>query len=1098
MKIKALLKIFILLLFSLVVLAGYFYLSFLAGGHDILAGARGTDSWAYISHLKLLADNFPKIPFWNNLEGAGISLTHSYPNLTHLIIIVTSKLTSLSISESFKLWGFLGVTLFAFGVFVYTWSRLKIVVVAVLAGIFVLISPITWIWWFEWGFIAEVISAMFFPYTILFADLFINRILEKKFDFKTRFYFVLTVIFLSLSFLAHPVIFIGAASLMVIYIFLLTLLRKKGRLKAVSIAAKYGILLFLCFLGLSWFWLLPFNRYQKLAAQSRPQSFVTVESYERDIIPLEYLLSFDRPQVMEKEKYFQKYDQLKPGDELVEKYRGGDKDYVVQKGIDRANFSFPYAVSLLYFLGLVTGFIFWRRKSIPLFLTSPIGLLIFTSATALFYAGKLPGPLSRLTSRRALIYINRLLVPMIAGTGVYGLFALFFYPFRFIDRFLILRFFKNAILTLASLGLALLVLYQFRSKPVDLPYDANYGREKIDLQDFWGVEPGVYCHPGQSREQLQCQSKKLNLHFKGYAIAKLCTDIEVNMTAVLPAVCKDNFTDEDVDQLVKECDSNEQSEAIKILCQARHELWSELISDLGWGKIASQLNHFPQQEFSLAEYVKEYKDYFALIPDDLFVRYDNSPSGTIMCQQGPFAKAAPQMCLYGANLSLINRFYGYQISNFYTGDKVYNDPAALPEISQWFGIKNIIIQGKFDETNQYFEKLTQAGFEIANSFKNQKGINSASLLEFPKGEPIMAVARKPKILVIGSEAKRAYEAVFIKAHFGLVSYNEAILLHGKENIDDYNLEQLKDYDVLFLYGYQYKNRKRAWRLLDQYLKQGGRLFIDTGWENVAADWESEQTANFFPTTLLEWTDFGKSKDFQLIEGLVDIKDIDVFGFEPLIWKDTPWKVSSADTLRDWAKPILTVGNHPLIAGGQYGEGRVIWSGMNLISHISVFNHQHPEMILAGRLIDWLLEGKEVVNFTFNKDFTASRENPDKAEFIFNTNIDSPVSLYFKEAYYPYWQAELSQNSKLKAQSLRIERAGPNFMFVQLPDIKAGDKVSLVIKRPMSDYLAYLISTITLIGLLLYLIKPGIFKINAKLSSKLKFKNIASWWNKDEY
>ena len=1097
MKLKTVLKTILFFLFSLVVLGGYFYAAFLAGGYGIFAGARGNDSWAYISRLKLLADYFPKIPFWNNLEGAGISLSHSYPNLTHFLIIITSKLTNLSIPESFKLWGFLGVTLFAFGVFVFGWSRLRVVVAAFLAGIFVLLSPISWIWWFEWGFVAEVIAAMFFPYTILFFDLFMlsaqnaenaegaeNAPLRRgyvrgaaRYRFKIRFYFVMAVVFMTLSFLAHPAIFVAEVCLMIIYIPLLAIFRKKGKLKALFTSAKYGVLLYLCFLLLSLFWMLPFNRYQKLAGQSKSQALPTVGSYKQDIVPLEYVLSFDRPQVMEKNEYFQKYGELKPRDKIEHK---NDKEIVVQRFVDRANFSFPYAVSLLYFLGLATGFIFWKRKSIPLFLTSAVGLLIVTSPLALFLISKLPGPLKMLTSTRSLIYTSRLLLSVVAGFGAYGLFALLFYPFRFIDKYFILRFFKKAFLTLAALSLTFLVLYKFRSKPEGLFFDANYGKAaKINLQDFWGEERGVYCSLEQYQDKLQCQSEKLNLHFKGHMIVKLCLEIKAKKTAILPAVCQDNFTDEDVDQLVKECDFGKPSGAAQVLCQARHELWPELYKDLSFKKIVSKLKRFPQKEFSL----EENKDYFALIPDNLFFRYDTSPSETDMCQQGPYAKQTPQMSLYGANLSLINRLYGYQISNFYTGDKVYKDPAALPEIAQWFGIKNIILRGKFDEENRYFEKLSQAGFENVNALEGQEN-KRASLLELPQGEPIAAVADKPKILVIGSEARRAYETIFIKAHFGLVSYMEAFLIHGKEKVDDYTLEQLLNYDILFLHGYQYKSAEKAWRLLGQYLAQGGRLFIETGWEKVAADWEREKTADFFPTSSLEWTNFGKAADFQLHKGVIDIGEIDAAGFEPLVWKDDPWKVSTSDVLRNWAKPILTVRSgsdskreHPLVAGGQYGEGRVIWSGMNIVSHIPVFDHTHPEMVLAGRLIDWLLEGKKAVNFQFEKDFAGKRDNPDRVEFTFNRDIGEGASLYFKEAYYPYWKSELatSHQSPASSKKLEIEKAGAEMMFVQLPDIQAGDKVEFRIVRPFSDYLAYVISGLTFIGLVVYLIKPGIFE-----------------------
>lgn len=125
--------------------------------------------------------------------------------------------------------------IFAFGVFIYAWVRLRIKVVAFLAGLFFIISPIAWMWPFEWGFIAEAISAMFFPYTFLFFDLFLLRALERDWSFKTRLFLVLTIVLLGLSVMAHPFVFTGTLALTIVYGTLLALSRK-DRIKSLFVA----------------------------------------------------------------------------------------------------------------------------------------------------------------------------------------------------------------------------------------------------------------------------------------------------------------------------------------------------------------------------------------------------------------------------------------------------------------------------------------------------------------------------------------------------------------------------------------------------------------------------------------------------------------------------------------------------------------------------------------------------------------------------------------------------------------------------------------------------------------------------------------------
>ncbi len=81
-------------------------------------------------------------------------------------------------------------------------------------------------------------------------------------------------------------------------------------------------------------------------------------------------------------------------------------------------------------------------------------------------------------------------------------------------------------------------------------------------------------------------------------------------------------------------------------------------------------------------------------------------------------------------------------------------------------------------------------------------------------------------------------------------------------------------------------------------------------------------------------------------------DIDQFG--ALVWEEDPWSVSgtSRANLRSWGSSVLSVGDNPLLAVGELGEGRLVWSGMNLISHILAYDNADKKRLLEG-FLTWL-------------------------------------------------------------------------------------------------------------------------------------------------
>ena len=1078
-------KAIFIVLFSTITIVVYFALAFVIGW-EASTGVQGTDTLTYLSRLKYLADYFPHYPFWDPIQGGGLSATHSYPILTHTIVIVVSKLTGLNLIEALKLVGFSAIPLFAMGVFTYAWVRFRNAILAFMAGFFYILSPIAWIFLFEWGFYAEVVAAVFFPFTVLFFDLFITRALDSSWVVRTRVYFILTVVFLSLSFLAHPTVFIGAVSFMVTYGFFLSIFRREGRLTTLFSAAKYTFLLVAASILLSAFWFVPFYQFQAAVGTSAVGGEISDYGFYEAQIKFKEVFSF-RVETDWRERAF-----------------------------NFRHLSFPLGISILYFIGIISVLLLKRRKDSALFVSSFLLILASTYTPFIVFLAHIPF-MAAFASWRSFIYGARMFVPVAAAFGAYGLFSLLFFFFKPKSR--VLGYIRSGFITILAVTLTTGFLFYFWNKPNVSPYGLTYGRD-INIRDIWSVRQDNPCAVEElTEDRPYCLSPYFMANFNLVEFKGGCAELEEIVGGIenlpelcfkaqcaymektrggmenLPELClvEEPIKDEDVSTVLDACERGSDSSFSQTICKARiGPLLEQLTNKSRW---LEKLAQFPQTEKIEGGLLATLDQ----IPDDNFIRYDSSPNAVIYAQLGPYLKpTVPQLNTYLSGHSLVGRLWGYYISNLYIDDPVFPDASALPELLNWFGVKNMI-SGYPDPVEKYekvgFRKKPDEYFYIASLDEYRK---TATIYEYKDAEPIVAVSNKPSVLVIGREDIRVYDSVFKKAPFGFISYAEAFLVKGRENVDDHSLEELKKFDVLFLHGYKYKSRSAAWRLLDAYVKQGGRLFVDTGWQFTAADWDAGETAEFFPTTELSWTDFGKTSDYRLHDGLINTKGIETSGFEPLIWNDQPWGVSSGDNLRSWAEPILAVNGHPLVAGGQYGRGRVVWSGMNLLGHIPVFDSKHPEMIFAARLIDWLLEGHEPTNFKFGEDFTGQRPNPDKVIFTLNTNIPENTSLYFKEAYYPRWRARLIRNNAEMEQfnDLKIYIAGPGFMLVQLPQANSGDIVEFIIVKPWSDYLATAITLVTVAGIIIYLVMPRLFE-RLLPKFKIKIKNPLSWGSSEE-
>jgi len=159
---------------------------------------------------------------------------------------------------------------------------------------------------------------------------------------------------------------------------------------------------------------------------------------------------------------------------------------------------------------------------------------------------------------------------------------------------------------------------------------------------------------------------------------------------------------------------------------------------------------------------------------------------------------------------------------------------------------------------------------------------------------------------------------------------------------------------------------------------------------------------------------------------------------------------------------LSVAGKPLIVIGEYGEGRVVWSGMNLITHALYLGESEAELHLLHNIINWLLKGKEGESL---QRPVVERDTPDHIIFSLEAAPSDDTWLYWREAYYPNWHAYLYDEAGER--EIPIYRGGPGFML--MPIETSSDEVAVTLRWEPSfiesaSIVASILGVIFLIGI----------------------------------
>lgn len=921
-------------------------------GYSLLVRPVGNDAPLHLAYSSWLYNEFPEVPNWYPYSGGGFSIRRAYPLLSHYMIASIARFSELSVLQAFHFLGFVALPIGAAGIYLFCSVAFRNRIVGIMAAIFFLLSPISWFWIHEHGFIASIVAFAGIPFALAAFTKYLNSVQDNGSIIAKRGWLLATVILVSFVALAH--LFAGAAVILTIGITVLAH-TMSSRSREHRSAIKHGSVGGLTAVMLAGF-LLAF-------------SFVPIYLYS-GIANRSGGLDISADLIRAEPRYL---------DEFLSLTAPGETKW-------DANGSFPLVVVGFSLVALPVTFLFDRKGFV--IALSGWAALLFAASTEIKVAFTHLGPLlGYFFQERAFLMVAALLIPIGAGFGCWGIARILAYPADLLARSGDLSKAKVALskvitaaVAVTAIAIGVLGIYALRSSSSIGPEYLNYGVVRfagVRVSDIWGVgsqEIGFFAQlaPGS---------------WPPFAIR----DDE-------PAI----------------------DEALRLM---------------------------------------------TLLPDRRPLRIDISPYIGRMTQNLVSFEDISQIAVYTVNAELAKSMTGYKGNVLFSHEPEeaeFGSPGVLNELAKWFGIAYVYLQPDFDDAILYDD----AGW--TQTAQDQFGGTPVEIWQFPEPMDLATLSTRPLILVIGQLETGSFETVFRLATRGAIPFEDAFIVESNDSIDSYSVEELRLFDGLILHGYSYDDSDVAWALLEEYVREGGSLFVDTGWQWTVPEWEFEEAPAVLPVSQLSWTNFAVASEFTFeapeIGGAVDPT-----AFAPLEWEGQSWGVSSArqDGVRDWGKIVLSVAGQPLIVAGEYGQGRIIWSGMNMVAH-AYDKDNDEEVELLHNLISWLTSDSDTTDYSI----AVERDHPDRVVFRGEVSTGTRAAIYWREAYYPDWHAYL-EGEEGDRQELPIYRAGPGFMLIPVETASRSLSVALEWETPFVERIAALLSLLTAGGLFAYVF-DGLF------------------------
>jgi hypothetical protein len=387
-------------------------------------------------------------------------------------------------------------------------------------------------------------------------------------------------------------------------------------------------------------------------------------------------------------------------------------------------------------------------------------------------------------------------------------------------------------------------------------------------------------------------------------------------------------------------------------------------------------------------------------------------------------------------------------SQFWLDSTAWNGNASESQrqfLFDWYAVKWVYVPAPYlPSTAGVVSKLAAHPELYAPLSSSSSALNLT--FTYLRPTPIADASNAPVILVIGQPEN--YQLVFRDLSYSGFDTSRAIPVEGGPYIDDYSAQDLAQFDEVVIYGGLAHDTAKALDLLSGYVNSGGGLFFESSGTALGGGAGARE-----PLPITGATNLGVQGDWRFTEESSPITDgIDFSSFGPPGYRGGSWTVSAATGVRSWAQTVLRSGSNSVVVEGQLGQGRVVWSGLNLPFHIDSYQSSEESRFLTTA-IAWASRATSHANATAS----AHTDGPQQMTISVDSNVRGVL---FKESWFDRWHAYIN------GREVGILRAGPGFMYVKFP---AGTRFPATVEwryeKSVVDWAGIVMSAATLIGII---------------------------------
>ena len=430
-------------------------------------------------------------------------------------------------------------------------------------------------------------------------------------------------------------------------------------------------------------------------------------------------------------------------------------------------------------------------------------------------------------------------------------------------------------------------------------------------------------------------------------------------------------------------------------------------------------------------------------------------------------------------------FIDWHAIKYWEGAPVYGRNYASAPSSYIGEDKDLISQSEsvFTKRPARYFQIEGRGWDIPETDQELKYYEVNEALT----SPIYMGSNAPSILVIGDRIGQDT----VMRDLGLLNINSrrGIIVQWNEPIDKLGKDDMANFDVVFAYRYKYNSYGKAFRRLEDYVKDGGKLFIDTGTEQKEST--SDNLPDVFPFEQSERKPLGKDWDWKITESEIG-KGVKFEAFSEPMYDEAPWSFSYPTGALDQGTEVIAQNHsHPILAAQTIGKGKVIWSGMNFFGHVQRFKNDEEIKLLKNILFNF-------ADFSQDKNVKVSYQRPQAEKVIIRGKASR--ALLFKEAAYSGWEVRVKADGF--DQKLPIYQAGPmvpGYMYVVLPEQaqKGSFEAVFKYKGELVYKLTYLVSFLSIFLVLdLIFFQAIISRFLGRVLGRVQ-RRVGKWWEKEE-